>query len=62
MLASELIKEIQKEIDKYGDMPILIRDCSEGYDYDDCTVVADPPSEWEMEELGIIGTIDINIF
>ena len=61
MLASELIKQIQKEIDKHGDLPILIRDCSDGYDYNDCTVVGDPPSVWE-QEFGVIGTIDINIF
>lgn len=61
MLASELIKQIQDEINKYGDMPILIRDCSEGYDYNGFTVKADPPSELEKQE-EIIGTIDINIF
>lgn len=61
MLASELVKAIQKEIDAHGDLPILIRDCAEGYDFDGCTVVADPPSKSEQEE-GIIGTIDINVF
>lgn len=61
MLASELIKQIQNEIDKHGDMPILIRHCSEGYDWNDCTVHADPPSEME-KQMGINGTIDINVW
>lgn len=61
MLASELIRAIQKEIDAFGDLPILIRDCANGYDFDGCTVVADPPSKLEREE-GIVGTIDINVF
>lgn len=61
MLASELVRAIQKEIDAHGDLPILIRDCANGYDYEGCTVVADPPTELEREE-GIVGTMDINVF
>jgi hypothetical protein len=61
MLASDLIKLIQGEINKYGDLPILHRDCENGFDYDRCTVHSDPASEWEKEE-GICGTIDINLF
>lgn len=61
MLASELIKVIQKEINEHGDMPILIRHCSEGCDWDECTVLADPPSKSEKKN-GIVGTIDISVY
>lgn len=61
MKASELIKELQNAITQFGDMDILIRDCSNGYDYDAAVVSADPPSDAEMYD-GITGTIDLNIF
>ena len=61
MKASELISELQKAVAEYGDLDILIRDCSDGYDWSGLCVCPDPPSPMEIAE-GIAGTIDINIF
>jgi hypothetical protein len=59
MLASEFIKQLQNEINKYGDMPILLRNIEDDEQFENVTVCADPPSEIEIDE-GITGTIDIN--
>lgn len=61
MKASQLIAELQKAVEKHGDLDILVRDCSDGYDWSGLTVWPDPPSEAEAAE-GIKGTIDINVF
>lgn len=61
MRASELIKELQRAISEHGDMDILVRDCSDGFDWSGISVCPDPPSPMEVVE-GITGTIDINVF
>lgn len=61
MKASELIAELQKAVEKHGDMDILVRDCSDGYDWSGLCVNPDPPSPMERDE-GVAGTIDINVF
>lgn len=61
MKASELIAELQKAVAKHGDLDILVRDCSDGYDWAGLCVHPDPPSPMEVVE-GTAGTIDINVF
>lgn len=61
MKASELVSELQAAIVKYGDLDLLIRDCSDGYDYDGITVHGDPASEFE-KAIGVKGTIDLNVW
>lgn len=61
MKASELIKELQRAVAEHGDMDILVRDPSDGFDWSGVSVVPDPPSPAEAAE-GVPGTIDIIIF
>lgn len=61
MKASELILELQKAVNEHGDMDILVRDCSDGFDWSGLCVAPDPPTPGEKEE-GVKGTIDINVF
>ena len=61
MKASELIAELQRAVAEHGDMDILVRDCSDGFDWNGITVCPDPPSPNEAGE-GISGTIDINVY
>lgn len=60
MKASELIRELKSVLDRYGDMDILIRSPEDCWDVSDITVLPDPPSPAEAE-VGIKGTIDINV-
>ena len=60
MKASELVIELQKAIDKYGDLNLL-RDCADGFDYEGFTVHGDPATDTERES-GIEGTIDLNVW
>lgn len=61
MKASELIMKLAKAVSVFGDLDVLIRDCSNGYDYDCAAVTGDPASDAETE-IGIKGTIDLNIW
>lgn len=58
MKATELIAELQAAVRKHGDLDVLIRDCSDGFDWSHCSVCPDPASEWE----DVAGTIDINVW
>ena len=60
-MASDLVRMLNRAIEKYGDMPILIRSPEDGADWSAFSVNADPPSESEKEE-GISGTIDITFW
>lgn len=61
MKASNLITKLACAISEFGDLDVLIRDCSNGYDYDAASVTGDPPSDTEVE-LGVHGTIDLNVW
>lgn len=61
MKASDLITKLACAISEFGDLDVLIRDCSNGYDYDAASVTGDPASDYEVE-IGIHGTIDLNIW
>lgn len=61
MKASELILELKKAVEEFGDMDILVRSPEDGWDASGITVFADPPSDLEKEE-GIEGTIDITVW
>ncbi len=61
MKTSELIRRLSAAITEFGDLDILVRDCSNGYDYDCASVSGDPASDAE-KDLGIKGTIDLNVW
>lgn len=61
MKASDLIRKLACAISEFGDLDVLVRDCSNGYDYDSVSVTGDPASEAE-DNLGIHGTIDLNVW
>ena len=58
MRANELIAELQRAVEQYGDLPVNVRDCQNGYTYTEISVSPDPASEWERDE-GEEGTIDL---
>ena len=58
MRASELIAELQRAVEQYGDLRVIVRDCPNGYSYTEIIVSPDPASEWERDE-GVEGTIDL---
>ena len=59
--ARGLIQKLQEAVKEAGDLPVLIRDCPNGNDFDGFEVVADPASPEEKEQ-GVTGTIDIHVW
>lgn len=57
MMASELVKAIQKHVANYGDMNVVFHDKGFGSNYSNCFVDVDKPTEIHK-----IGTLRIDVW